>query len=217
MTEEKTGALALIIGASMYVVVMVFHPSHIASPVVGHLTLNALVHGLALVMVPIMAFGAFSLSRVLDARRPLPAVGLAFYSFGLMGVLIAATMSGLVMPEIIGAAHAPDADPSVSFQQIAMFSGWINQGFAHVHVAFMSLAIVFWSLAWTETLRFRRTLRTLGMICGLGILGWQIFGNLTLDVHGMGVVVFAQSGWTILAGLSLWAGKHRAKSIPIVD
>ncbi len=204
MSSERAGALALVFGMLAYIAIMAAHPSHASGPpIIGAITLNALVHGAAIVIAPVLAFGAAMLTRHLGFERPLAVLGLSFYAFGTVTVMLAATMSGFIMPEVVAAAHAPDLAQGESYRQFAHYTFWLNQAFANTHAALMSLGILCWSLAWPGKTIGAWALRVLGVAVGLGVLAWQMSGTLVLDIHGMGAVVLAQAVWTIAAATAL--------------
>lgn len=206
MKLEKAGALALIGGMAAYLALMAVHPTHSdGGAVIGPITLNGLVHGTAIVSAPVLLFGAVVLTRFLGFERPLPLLGVCFYAIGTVAVMGAASMSGLVMERLVEAAHTPGAGESgVPFQGLANLTHWINQAFAHVHTAMMSIAILCWSLGWPGKAWI---VRGLGVVVAVGILAWQLSGTLTLTVHGMGAVVILQALWTFAAAGALWRGR----------
>lgn len=205
MTLEKSGALALILGSIAGITLMAMHPTHAdAGPMLGAFTLNQVVHGTAMVAAPVLTFGAYVLARVMGLERPLPVLGLVFYLFGALVILIAAAMSGFIMPEIIEAAHTPGAaETGVDFQGLANITHWINQTFANMHTSFVALALLSWAIAW----RKGWVMKILGLVIALGQLAWQLSGTLTLNIHGMGAIVLLQAIWMISAGVLLWRGK----------
>lgn len=207
MSMDRWGAGALILGSVAYILLMAVHPSHVGPPVLGHLSLSALVHGTALFITPILAFGYAVLAWRLGLDRPLPALGLSFYAFAAIIVMLAGTMSGLVIPEIAEAAHDPPrgapADPEAlraQLQQLATYTIWLNRSFAQLHVGLFSVAMVLWSFAWPSRGLADWIVRILGLAIGAGVLAWQLSGSLTLNAqHGALAVALAHSLWTIMA------------------
>lgn len=202
MSVQKAGALALVGGMIAYIALMAAHPSHAeGGPVIAGIALNSLVHGTAILAAPVLLFGAVALTQWLGFNRPLPLLALCFYAIGTAAVMGAASMSGLVMAQLVTAAHTHGAAASgVPFQGLANLTHWINQAFAHIHTAMMSIAVLLWSLAWPKGW----VIRVLGLVIGIGTLAWQLSGTLMLNVHGMGAVVLLQAIWTISAASVLW-------------
>lgn len=158
-----------------------------------------------------LAFGFVALTRFIGFQRPLAVLALTFYAFGTVAVMGAATMSGFVMPQLVEAAHAPGAaQTGVYYQGLAQLTHWLNQGFAHVHVALMSVALALYALAWPGKGVPAWAMRGLGLVVGVGVLAWQLSDTLVLNVHGMGAVVIAHGVWTLAAAAALWHGAKAA-------
>lgn len=204
MTSERAGAWALISGSLAGVALMALHPIHAsAMPSLGPWSLNSLVHATAIVATPVLFFGTLALSRFLGADRPLVQLALCLYGFASVAIIGAATMSGLVMQEIVEAAHTPGASHTgLDFQSLANETHWINQGFAQVFTGLASLAVLLWSIAWRGW-----GVRILGLVLSLAVLGWQLSGTMELNVHGMGAVVLTQTVWMITAAVMMLRAK----------
>lgn len=210
MSLDRCGAAALIVGSILYIALMAVHPNHVGAPIIGHLSLSALVHGTAMVINPLIAFGFLALTLRLGANRPLPLLAFSFYLFSAIIVLLAGTMSGFMIPEIMQAGREPPRmfamaaeDPETRrmlLQTLATYTVWLNRSFAQVHVALFSIAMVIWSLAWPARAVTDWIVRILGLVLGLGVLAWQLSGHLTMEAqHGALVVTLAHSLWTMLA------------------
>lgn len=196
MNIERAGATALIVGTLAMIAVMALHPSGIHTGPEGKavLRLGVIVHAIAIASAPLITFGFFALTRTIGVDRPAAALGLSFYVFGALAVMLAAAMSGLVAPRLIEAGASHD---------LLRIEWYMNQAFATIHVAMFSAAILFYALAWPSKGALAAAVQILGFIVGLGILAWLFSGTLTLDVHGMGAVVLAQGAWIILAAVAM--------------
>ena len=208
--SDRWGAGALILGSIAYIALMAVHPSHVGAPVLGHLSLSALVHGTALFINPILAFGFVTLAMRLGLDRPLPLLGLSFYLFAAILMTLAGTMSGLIIPEILDAGRDPPRmfamateDPEARrmlLQTLATYTVWLNRSFAQVHVALFSIAMLLWSIAWPTRALTDWIVRIMGFVLGLAVLGWQLSGHLAMEAqHGALVVTLAHSLWTMMA------------------
>ncbi len=218
MALDRAGAAALILGAIAYIALMAVHPSHVGAPIVGHLSLSALVHGTALFVGPVLAFGYAALTAKLGLTRPLPLLGLAFCFFGALFGMMAGTMSGLVIPEIVQAAHVrvPAHSGPVdtealqrTLQAAANYTVWLNRSFAQVHYAMFSIAMILWSIAWTQGGVVGWVVRGLGLSIGIATLLWQISGASNLEAqHGALMVTLGHMLWTLIAA-SLLLGPRK--------
>ena len=212
---DRAGAVALIVGSILYIGLMAVHPSHVGAPVLGHLSLSALVHGTALAIAPVLAFGYFALARRLGADRPLAMLGLSFALLGIVFGMLAGTMSGLVIPEIAEAGRVAQRhgeapiDPEAlraRLQALANYTVWVNRSLAQVHYAMFAVAMLLWSLAWTQHSLSGWVVRGLGALMGVAVLVWQLSGASNLEArHGALMVTLAQSLWTLIAASLLLA------------
>lgn len=216
MNLDRGGAIALILGSIAYIALMAVHPTHAGGgPVLGHLSLSALVHGTALATAPVLAFGYVALAARLGFDRALPVLGLCFALLGIVFGMLAGTMSGLIIPEIMQAAHvrAPAHGGPVdtealqrTLQAAANYTVWLNRSFAQVHYAMFSVAMILWCVVWTGRGVAGWIVRGLGVLVGVAILAWQISGTSNLEAgHGALVVALGQSLWTLLAASLLLA------------
>jgi hypothetical protein len=160
-------------------------------------------------MAPVLAFGYVALTARLGFGRAIPVLGLSFALLGIVFGMLAGTMSGLVIPEIMQAAHASQhpgpmpADPEAlraQLQASANYTVWLNRSFAQIHYAMFSMAMILWSVAWTARGFAGWAVRGLGLVIGVAILAWQISGTSNLEAgHGALVVTLGQSLWTLMA------------------
>src|ERR1700730_10713594 len=104
MKDNPLGGSALIIGAVSGIVTMSLHPVTGAHPITPDqfeklATLMIGVHVLAIAGVPFSFLGALALARRLDSPGRLALAGLVIYGLGLVAVMIAPAISGLVGTE----------------------------------------------------------------------------------------------------------------------
>lgn len=215
MSNEKAGAWALILGALSFVALMAFHPSHVEGPpIVGSLTLSAIVHGTAFATQPILLFGFWSLTRWIGDRA-LARVGFCFYALAAILTILAASMSGLIIPQIIAVAHHAagalmpgPVDPN-SLQPLANYSVWLNRTFAAIHVVYFAVAMLMWSIAWSRSGVLGWIVRAVGGVVGLGVIAWAVSGTMTLEAQrGALLVTIVQMLWTLLAAVAMLVSRE---------
>jgi hypothetical protein len=196
MSNERMGAGALIAGTLAMIGLMALHPSgiHRGPGADAMLHLGLIVHGVAIATAPVMTFGFFVLTRRIGFDNGFAVLGFFSYVFGAFAVMVAATMSGLVAPQLIQADASHD---------LLRFGWYLNQAFATLHVALFSAAILLYALGWPGKGVLTAVVQVVGFVVGVGILAWLFSGTLKLDVHGMGAVVLAQGIWFILAAIAL--------------
>jgi hypothetical protein len=200
MDVNRTAGYCLIFSAVAMFLLIFVHPAHGGGvAVIGPFALQDLVHGLALTVAPIGALGAVILTRHIGFGRPSAGLALAFYLLGSVALVAAATISGLVTSEAVSAAHAATGPDRLLFAKISKLSVWLNRGFANVHVAYFSLAMLLWDIGWQRHFAIRAT----GIAAALGLLAWQLSGSFEPDTHSMPLVVAIQGAWLIAAATSL--------------
>lgn len=198
MASPRAGALAIVIGVIASVALMAAHPTGVGTMQIGPWDINVIVHAAALLATPLLAYGAFALTRLIN--RPLAGLALAFYMFGSASILSAAIMSGLVMTQLVESAHTPGAARTgIDFQSLADLTHWQNQAYANVYVGLASVAVLMWAIAWRSAL----LTRVLGVIVGAGTLVWMASGALVLNIHGMMAVTLGQAVWWLLAARTM--------------
>lgn len=200
MDVKRAAGYCLIFSPVAMFLLIFVHPAHGGgAALIGPFALQDLVHGLALAVAPIGAFGAVILTRHIGVEQPSAGLALALYLLGTVALMAAATISGLVTSEAVNAAHAAVGPERVLFGNISKLSVWLNRGFANVHVAYFSLAMLLWEIGWQR----RITVRAAGASGALGLLAWQLFGGFEPNTHTMPLVVAIQGAWLIVAATSL--------------
>ena len=210
MTDNRAGGIALIIGAMSGVVTMVLHPVSGGSGghVVTHAQFEALaalitgVHALAIAGVPFLFLGALALSRQLERRGRLALLALIIYSVGLVAVMIAPAISGLVGTQILRKTAEHSAE-SAQWRLLMEYNYMINQAFAKIFVVASSAAIGVWSCMIVRARVLPIALGIYGLFVACGVLIAMIGGFLRLDAHGFGLIIFSQAIWLITAGMWL--------------
>lgn len=198
LASPRAGAWAIVAGTVLSVGLMLAHPSTVGTMQIGPFDINVIVHATAVLATPLLAYGAFELTRVIG--QPLGGIALAFYLFACAAIVSAATMSGFVMTSLVEAAHTPGASRSgIEFQGLANLVHWQNQAYANVYTGLAAIALVLWSAAW----RAAPVQRVLGIVVGGGTLAWMLTGTLTLNIHGMLAVTLGQAVWMLVAATKM--------------
>jgi hypothetical protein len=201
--DVASGAL-LVAGAAAGVVVMGLHPSAhglMDADSGPHLThLNVMVHGLALCATPMVFLGLLGLWRRLGPSD-LASAALVSYGWGCVAVMSAAVASGFVSPGVI--ARIVAAEGSKLPEAWLLYTGLWNRGFAKVNVVATSIGILLFSATILRGGRLSRASGVFGAAVGAALLLLFFAGHLTLDVHGFGIVTFAQAAWLIWIGVLL--------------
>ena len=165
------------------------------------------VHVLAIAGIPFSFLGALALTRRLDSPGRVAMTGLVIYGLGLVAVMIAPAMSGLVGTEIIRkmVAHAAGTE---QWRTLMEYNFLINQAFAKIFVAASCSAIALWSFMIVKKRALPIAVGIYGLLLGPVLVIAMITGGLSLDVHGFGLVTFSQAIWFIVVGILLLRSKE---------
>jgi len=207
MTDDRKAGIALIAGSLGGIVTMAIHPTGAASLTadqVAHLSLvSAIAHSLAMLSVLLVFLGACGLARRLAAADRISFAAIVTYGFACVAIMIAAAVSGFIVPDIM--KHMVRDDPAAARQWQIVIAGIfpINQAFARIYSVAASIAIILWSVSAFRNGGLGRSVAIYGcVIAPLLILG-IVIGYLRLDVHGMTVVMLGQVIWFIVVGSQL--------------
>lgn len=205
--DDRPGGWALILGSLMTLVTMALHPTG-ADMLRDYDTFaprNILAHGLAIAALPLTVFGWLALGRRL--RRAGAGAeaefGFVTYALAAVAVLTAGIASGLIAPMLAARILEAGAEGDAMLRALFRYSGMVNQGFATVFVAASAAAMTIWSAGALRAGGLPRALAGFGLLVGLVLLGITVAGRLRLDVHHFGMIVVAQSAWTVGVGVVL--------------
>lgn len=209
MNDNRLGGLALMLGAVSGIITLTFHPGgggqHHVSPAQFEMLIAVIigVHAFAITGLPVSFAGALALTRRIDSPLRLAVLGLIVYGFGLVAMMAAATISGLVSPGILRqiVAHSAASD---QWQTLMTYNHSINQGFACVGTVAFSVAILFWSILIIKRQTLPIALGIYGIISAIAVVVSLFAGLLDLDLHGFRIITLVQAIWFFLAGMFLW-------------
>ena len=190
MIQPRQSAALLIAGVLLPLLVLVMHPSghDLADDPSGRMrAVNALVHGIAIACLPLLATGLAGLCTWL---RWSATATLAFAIYLIVSTcnLLAAMMSGFVAPRLLSGGATPNAS-------LLHFTHDINQAFATSAVVAAGVAFVLWSLALHR--RGKTWLAALGVVIGIVQVAGILSGLLQLDVKGILLATALQAAWLL--------------------
>jgi hypothetical protein len=174
----------------------------------GPMRLGVIVHAIAIGALPLVFFGGIGISRAVAEQRSLATAALVAYGLAAVAVLSAALLSGMIATDLVQRlAAATDEAQRGMLHALLSYTGRLNQAYAKVFVSASSVAIILWSSAMLRGRQFHRGIGVYGIVIGLLTLAGLFGGHLVLDVHGEGIVIFAQAVWLILVAVRLgWTG-----------
>ena len=201
--------VTLIAAPVLSVFAMAHHPSTGGSGTAERLaemvresTISSAVHGALIALMIATLIGFFTVAGLLGWGSARVRAGAIAYSIGVVCMVGAALVSGF----IIGALAERYVDATPTEMEVAVPSFHLahgaNQALAKTGAVAMSAGIFFWSWVMLRGAGLQRGLASLGLLVGLAPVVGPVSGRLTLDVHGMLLVVVAQSLWTV--GVGIW-------------
>jgi len=190
MIQPRQSAALLIAGVLLPLLVLVMHPSghDLADDPSGRMrAVNALVHGIAIACLPLLATGLAGLCTWLRWSAT-ATLAFAIYLIASTCNLLAAMMSGFVAPRLLSGGATPNAS-------LLHFTHDINQAFATSAVVAAGVAFVLWSLALHR--RGKTWLAALGVVIGIVQVAGILSGLLQLDVKGILLATALQAAWLL--------------------
>ena len=209
MKHSSIYGVALIAGSLGGIVTMIFHPAgHDLLAQADQIarrneTITVATHALALASIPALLFGFSGLSWRLGWGRPPAAAAFIAYAFGAAAAMCAAVINGLAGPVLTRQILSADEPARQVLNAVFLNNTMLNQAFSKVFAAASSTGIALWSVSILKGGRFWRSVGIIGCVVGaVGLVG-LLTGHLRMNVHGFGLLVFAESVWTIMVGLFL--------------
>lgn len=213
MTTDRSAAVALVTCSIAGLVVMALHPtggevSREASAG-GAMALVQGVHWLAIVAQPLLLAGTLAITMRLRVRRDAAVAAYIFFAVASAAILIAAAASGLVSPGVLRGMHDSGAGVTMSMENALHYTFLLNQAFARIYVVLGAIAIALWSWAILGGRELPRALGFYGLLFGAALVVGLASGQLTLGIHGFGLVILGQGVWMTWAAVVLWRGGGR--------
>jgi hypothetical protein len=203
MTDQRKSGIALIAGSLGGILTMAIHPVAGGSMTVeqaNHLAIvSGVAHSLALVSVLALFLGAFGLARHLASEDRFSFAALVVFGFACVAIMIAASVSGFIVPNIIKSMLRDDRSNTHQWNIAIQSIFQINQAMSKLYSVGTSLAIVLWSVAALRNGRLSRALAIYGIAVSALITIGIVVGHLRLDVHGMAIVAVTQALWFLVA------------------
>ncbi len=201
----RASGISLLLGAGLASLTMLLHPS---GGSLDHLMKIRQVlvfsHSLAIVCVPLLAFGFLGLTRHLVTDARWAEQGMIFAAFGLVAVLLAGTLNGLVLPRF-ATAYAGSEDKYV--HMVVDYGRYFNASLTRIFMAFQVLAIVIWSLIMVFTRQFSVKLGYAGLVLGVAAVVLWFSGFNPVTVSGFSIFTGGLVAWLLMTGVGMVRGK----------
>jgi hypothetical protein len=211
MTDNRKSAWALLVGSAGGIVTMGIHPvgggTMTPAQIERLATASGIAHGLALLSVLLLFLGTCGLARRLAAPDRLALSGLVTYGFAAVAIMIAASVSGWIVPDtmrLMARDVLHNAASQADWRIAIAATVQINQAMARIYSVGAALAIVLWSVSCLKNRRLSRGMAVYGCVAGPLIAILIFIGHLRLDIHGMTVVLVSEVIWFAGMAVALW-------------
>ncbi|HYF31250.1 MAG TPA: hypothetical protein VD993_09035 [Chitinophagaceae bacterium] len=200
---EKNAGIALIVFTILMTFTMVLHPAGGSFEYLLKVKMRIITtHAIALCSLPFALVGFWGLTRKLGTEYLLSVSALATMIFGLIAVMMAATVNGLVLPIFIQRYEGASPEVIESLKPLLRYNFSINNAFDYIYTAAFCLAILFWSIAIIRTRKLPVSLAYAGLV--LSVIAAVIFeAGFAGHLGGFRLFVTSIVIWILLVGLLL--------------
>ncbi len=188
---------------------MVLHPvggdfNHLLSIV----NIAIISHAIAIVSVPFVAYGYWGITHRLEEDTFFARVGFSFMFFGLIAVMLAAALNGLILTGFI--QRYSEASPEVidSIKPIMRYNMAFNHAFDFIYIGAVLVSTLFWSIAIVRTKAFPIWIGYSGIILAVFAGALLAAGFVFVDLHGFRLFIFGTVAWTVITGFYLTKTKN---------
>ncbi len=210
MQFEKNAGRSLILSTLLMVITMVLHPTGGNFEHLLKITSIAIIaHSIAIISMPFAAVGFWGLTKKLGAANFFSISAFSIILFGLIAVMLAATMNGLVLPIYI--LKYKDASPEIieSIKPILKYNTSLNHAFDYIYMVAFCLSMLFWSLIILKTKRLSSWIGYLGIALFILIISLFVSGFSLTNLDGFRLFVLGSVLWIVSAGILLIrSGEH---------
>jgi hypothetical protein len=215
MTDNRKAGIALMAGSIGDIITMAVHPTAagVLSPAQFErlARVSAMAHSLAMVSFLLVFLGACGLTRRLAAPDRIAFSGMAVYLFAGVSLFIATAVSGFIIPEMMRHMIRDAATAAPQWHIVIDSVFQINQAFSRIYSVAGSVAIILWSAAALRNQSLGRGVAIYGCIVAPLLILAICLRLITLNVHGMGIVVLAQAIWFLLVAGELYGAASTQK------
>ena len=201
--QLKAAGISLILGCFFMIVTMVLHPvggdfDHLLSII----TIGRISHVIAILSLPFVAYGFWGLIEKLEST-PLARISFLFMLFGLIAVMFAAAVNGLILMDFVesheGASNEVISSLSPFFKLIRSF----NHAFDFIFIGAVCISTTLWSIAILKTKALHQMLGWFGLFLTIIALGSLFSGFVFVDLFGFRIFIFGWVVWVVGTGLNL--------------
>ena len=201
-TYTKPYGIALIAGCLFMVVTMVLHPvggsfEHLVSII----TIGRVSHIIAIISLPLVAYGFWGLARLLD--HPLANLSYFFMIFGLVAVMFAGAVNGLILMDFVERYRDASDETITSLKPFFRLIQSFNHAFDFIFIGAVCISTGLWSLVMLIMKSLPKLLGWMGIAITIAALVSLLAGVVFVDLQGFRVFIFGWVIWVTATGLVL--------------
>lgn len=205
---KKSAAYALILGCIFATFTMVVHP---AGGSFEHLLratkMLYITHSIAILSIPPMLFGFYGVYKSFNTTQNFSLFAFFTISVGLISIMIAGALDGLVLPMFINIYKDATPDKIETLKPILSYNFALNHAFDFIFIGSVCIAIIIWSILILKTKTYPAWLAYLGLLLTFGFLIGLAAGFNYVNVLGFRVFIFGFVGWIIAIGFLMLRSK----------
>lgn len=211
LAYDKSAGLSLMIGSFLMIVTMVLHP-------VGgdfqHLlaisSMGIIAHAIGISSVPFVAYGYWGVMKKLESQTFLSRMAFSFMMFGLVAIMISATLNGLVLTLLVRSYADASAEVIASLKPIFRYNHFFNLANDYIYMSAIGLSTLFWSIATIKNRQLPIWVAYMGIGLVLAASITALTGFVLTDVHGFSLFIFGSTAWTLIVGWKLFQSPSEA-------
>ncbi|NNC99877.1 MAG: hypothetical protein HKN85_06830 [Gammaproteobacteria bacterium] len=212
--NRKLAAYSLASGALVSILMMLHHPSTSSSvaaeqvmEVAHHAGINALVHGILIVLI-LLFCGCLTVYSMLRGLYRVPVLfALISYFAGSLAMIGAALISGFIFPEIASTFEDAGSAELLTFMSLRQLCWFANQALANFGTFCWLLSLLLWSLDLVKTPQPIKIIGIVGILVSILAALTLLTGIMRLDVSGMTAVTIILSAWYLMIAYLLLADR----------
>lgn len=205
---KKFAGYSLIIGSVLMILTMVLHPTGgNLEHIIKISNVLMITHSIAIFSIPFVAFGFYGLSKNLVTDSKTSYLGFTFVIFGLIAVILAASINGLILPMYSSKFQNETGQNLEAMKLIISYGSTFNKAMDYIFMGGYSIAMLIWSVVIILTSKLPRWIGFYGLILlAFVIIGFLLQFNF-ISVWGFRIYVFGIVSWIILAGFFMMSRK----------
>lgn len=206
---EKSAGLALIIGSILVIITMVFHPVGGNFEHLLKISKMAIIsHGLAIISIPILAFGFWGLTVRLGKNDSLSLLGFIIMLFGLLAGMLAAAINGLALPFFIKQYQDQSVEIITQINHIIQYGFALNKAMDYIFIASCCFAIVLWSIIIIKKSTLPKWIAYLGLLLGITAIMLMLSNVAFTNLYSFRIFIAGLVSWIIVTGYAITKTKN---------